>query len=214
MANRSGEDAGRGELPFGQLLFDDVFLLLGLGIVIPLVSYVIWGLLSITGTPPLPPSPFAAAARPAAAAAPSVQAAAPRPAGEAAFTLVAGQTQDNGGLNFNGASHGHPVLTVPVGARVQLTLVNRGAMPHSLQVIPFAPTPPVAALARPAFPGAETPNPRDGTAPGQSAGAAFTAATPGRYLLICGVPGHALAGMYGILDVAASPSAAPGMSVR
>src|SRR5579884_1587336 len=196
MANRTGDETGRGELPFGQLLFDDVFLLLGLGIVIPLVSYIIWGLLSITGTPPLPPSPLAASARPAAA--PSVQAASPRPAGGAAFTLVAGQTQDNGGLNFNGASHGHPALTVPVGARVQLTLVNQGTMPHSLQVIPFTATPP----------------PRDGTAPGQSAVAVFTATTPGRYLLICGVPGHALAGMYGILDVAGSPSATPRMSVR
>ncbi len=212
MANRTGDETGRGELPFGQLLFDDVFLLLGLGIVIPLVSYIIWGLLSITGTPPLPPSPLAASARPAAA--PSVQAASPRPAGGAAFTLVAGQTQDNGGLNFNGASHGHPALTVPVGARVQLTLVNQGTMPHSLQVIPFTATPPVTALPHPAFPGAETTTPRDGTAPGQSAVAVFTATTPGRYLLICGVPGHALAGMYGILDVAGSPSATPRMSVR
>src|SRR5579883_2221067 len=180
MANRTGDETGRGELPFGQLLFDDVFLLLGLGIVIPLVSYIIWGLLSITGTPPLPPSPLAASARPAAA--PSVQAASPRPAGGAAFTLVAGQTQ--------------------------------GTMPHSLQVIPFTATPPVTALPHPAFPGAETPTPRDGTAPGQSAVAVFTATTPGRYLLICGVPGHALAGMYGILDVAGSPSATPRMSVR
>lgn len=132
----------------------------------------------------------------------------------ASFTLIAGETPANSGLNINGASFGWPVLTVPVGAQVRLTLVNRGAMPHSLQVIPFTSSPPVAALAHPAFPGAETPDPRDGTPAGQSAAAVFTAATRGRYLLICGVPGHALAGMYGVLEVSSSPSAAPRMTVR
>lgn len=132
----------------------------------------------------------------------------------ARFSLVAGQTPANGGLNFNGATGGHLVLTVPEGAQVELTLVNQGALPHSLQVVPEATTPPPTAEAQPAFPGAETPNPQVGAGPGQTAQASFVASRPGRYLLICGVPGHAVVGMYAVLEVSPQASTRPHMSVK
>lgn len=127
----------------------------------------------------------------------------------ATFSIIAGQGSANGGLNFDGTDRGHLVLTVPVGAQVQLTLVNKGDLPHSLQVIPYTTRMPAAAVPHPAFPGAETPNPQTGIPKGQTAVARFTASKPGKYLFICGFPGHALLGMYGILNVSASASTKP-----
>src|SRR5579875_1559365 len=110
---------------------------------------------------------------------------------KAAFTLVAGQTPANGGLNFNGADKGHLVVTVPVGAQVEITLVNKGDLPHSIQIIPYTKTLPGSAEPRPAFPGAETPNPRPASprarrpwpgsrppSPGSTSSSAGSPATP------------------------------------
>jgi sulfocyanin len=131
---------------------------------------------------------------------------------QAAFTVVAGQGGANGGLNFNGTSKGKLIITVPLGAAVQITLTNKGDLPHSLQIIPYTATPPSTAAAKPAFPGAETPNPQTGVNKGQSAVAKFTASKPGKYLFICGFPGHALLGMYGVFEVSSSASTAPSMT--
>lgn len=38
-------------IPLGQLVYDDLFLLFTLGIVITLVSYTIWGLINLASTP-------------------------------------------------------------------------------------------------------------------------------------------------------------------
>ncbi len=134
-------------------------------------------------------------------------------AGKAAFAIVAGQGPANAGLNFNGADKGRLVLTVPVGAEVQITLTNKGDLPHSVQVIPYTTKLPGTAAAAPVFPGAQTPDPQAGLAKGQTATVRFTAAKAGKYLLICGFPGHALLGMYGVLEVAASKDAAPKLTI-
>lgn len=132
----------------------------------------------------------------------------------AMFRLVAAQTPTNGEMNFNGADKGRLVVTVPVGADVHITLANRGNLPHSLEVIPYSHKLPAAAVPTPAFPGAETKNPQAGIVKGQTATVQFTAAKSGRYLLICGFPGHALLGMYAILEVAPSPTAPVKMTVK
>jgi len=41
-------------VPFLQLVFDDFILLLFLGVAIYAVSYLIWGLIEIAWTPPIP----------------------------------------------------------------------------------------------------------------------------------------------------------------
>ncbi len=132
-------------------------------------------------------------------------------AAKASFALVAGQGGANAGLNFNGTAKGKLVLTVPLGAEVQITLTNKGDLPHSLQIIPNTTTLPATAAAKPVFAGAETPDPQTGVVKGKSATARFTASQPGKYLLICGFPGHALLGMYATFVVSASPAAAPSM---
>ena len=137
-----------------------------------------------------------------------------RAAGTAAFAIVASQTPANGELNFNGADKGRLVITVPVGAAVQLTLTNKGSLPHSLQVIAYTDHPPAQAAPAPIFAGAETKNPMVGIVKGQTAVAQFTASKPGKYLLICGFPGHALLGMYGVFQVSPSASAQPSLVIN
>lgn len=44
------------EIPFGQIIFDNIWLLFLLGIAIPFLLYLVWGLLDIASTPVLPPA--------------------------------------------------------------------------------------------------------------------------------------------------------------
>ena len=44
-------------VPLAQAFFDNIFLLLVLGIVVPVVFYTIWGLLEIASIPVAPPPP-------------------------------------------------------------------------------------------------------------------------------------------------------------
>jgi len=131
----------------------------------------------------------------------------------AQFSIVAGQGPANGGMNFDGTSKGRLVITVPVGARVKLTLTNQGDLPHSLEIIPAAGQLLSQAVNPPAFPGAETPNPVAGIMKGKIAVAQFTAEKPGKYRMICGFPGHAILGMYATFVVSSSASARPSMTV-
>ncbi len=43
------------DIPFGQVIFDNIWLWLALGVAVPLLSYTVWGLLDIASTPILPP---------------------------------------------------------------------------------------------------------------------------------------------------------------
>lgn len=104
------------------------------------------------------------------------------------FTIVAGQGPANGELNFNGASKGKLVITVPQGAQVRLTLANKGALPHSLELIPNTTQLPAQAANPPAFPGAETPDPIAGITKGQTQVAQFTATKPGSTFSSVGSP--------------------------
>jgi sulfocyanin len=132
----------------------------------------------------------------------------------AMFSIVAAQTPANGELNFNGADKGRLMITVPAGAAVQMRLTNKGTLPHSLEIIPFSDKLPAVAVPTPAFPGAQSKNPQNGIVKGQTETVQFTASKPGRYLLICGFPGHALLGMYGIFEVSPSGTTKPTMAVK
>ena len=56
------------------------------------------------------------------------------------FKLVAGLTDANGGMNFNGFSQGGLVLTVPQGWNVVLHFKNEDPnLPHSVEIIAEAP---------------------------------------------------------------------------
>jgi len=112
------------------------------------------------------------------------------------FKLVAGLTNNNGGMNFNGFGRGGLVLTVPQGWTVALHFKNEDPnLPHSVEVIPEAaaiPTGPVP----PAFEHATTGRLEQGFSTGQGAEIRFAAAKAGSFLIFCAVPGHGAAGMW------------------
>lgn len=119
----------------------------------------------------------------------------------ATFTVTAGLTSLNGGLNFNGFKNGGLTLVVPLGWTIELKFVNQDqALPHSLVVVPATTAPP-AVPGAPAYPGAATRHLTDGLPPGQSETIRFTADHAGYFFLYCGVPGHGVVGMYLKLNV-------------
>jgi hypothetical protein len=45
------EEKGQEKIPALQLFYDDIFLIFMLGVAIPLLSYIIWGLMDIARVP-------------------------------------------------------------------------------------------------------------------------------------------------------------------
>ncbi|WP_206831169.1 sulfocyanin-like copper-binding protein [Alicyclobacillus fructus] len=122
------------------------------------------------------------------------------------WTVIAGDGSANGGMNFDGYANGEMTLVVPVGWSVSMKFQNASLTPHSAMVVPEKDRARAsfdASLL--AFPGAETPNPSQGSPKGTQVDVVFTVSRPGTYALVCGVPGHALAGMWDKLEV--SPQA-------
>jgi len=70
MSEQAGTPSGRQtpDVPFGQIVFDNLFLWLGVSVGLTLISYIVWGLMDIGGTPTEPMAVPAPAASPAAAA--------------------------------------------------------------------------------------------------------------------------------------------------
>ncbi len=120
------------------------------------------------------------------------------------FSLVAGLTSANGGMNFNGASGGGLTLTVPAHWTVILHFRNSDqVLPHSAMVI-AAVTPVPVSGAKPAFEHAVTRQAEQGLPPEGHEDVQFVADKPGSYLLYCAVPGHGAAGMWIHLEVSAT----------
>jgi len=119
----------------------------------------------------------------------------------ATVRLIAGLTSANSGYNFDGGAKGAVRITVPLGTKVVATFVDNVSMPHSALIIPFnvplTVTPPA-----PAFPGAASADYRNGTEKGDPASVfTFRANKAGTYRIVCGVPGHDVAGMWDIFIV-------------
>jgi sulfocyanin len=110
--------------------------------------------------------------------------------------LIAGAEALNQGMNFNGYTNGEAKLVVPLGWTVEVLLQNHDAHhPHSAAVI----TPEsfqAQGVMQPAFPGAMTETPRQGIPQGADTQFSFLPDHPGEFYLVCGVAGHAEAGMW------------------
>jgi sulfocyanin len=127
------------------------------------------------------------------------------------FPLVAGKTAANGFFNFNGYAKGALTVTVPVGWKVVIRYSNASSLRHSLDVIPYTGTQPDSA-SPPAFAGATTKDLVDGIGVGKQETITFVAGKAGTYEFLCGVLGHAQAGMWDRLVVspaAKAPSVRP-----
>ena len=127
------------------------------------------------------------------------------PAKTVELTLIAGKTTDNSGFNFNGFSNGKMTLTVPTGWTVVVHYQNFTALRHSFDVIPYMGKQPDAPPPPPAFKGATTQDPVSGIGVGKAETITFVADKAGKYEYLCGVAGHAPAGMWNYLVV--SPTA-------
>ncbi len=101
----------------------------------------------------------------------------------------------NGGMNFNGGAKGNQTITVPLGWTVQMSFTNQDAIPHSAIVLPNQ-MPFPAQPQDPAIPRAYTADVTGGLMTGKSDQTTFKASPAAKYLLACGVPGHAPSGMY------------------
>lgn len=118
--------------------------------------------------------------------------------------MVSGLTPDAGGWNFNGRARGNMTIVVPVGTKVTMPFYNRDIVPHSLGVVEGSPTNVPSAPSQPAFPNAETKNFQQGIATNEGDTVVFTADKAGTYLIVCGVPGHAVSGMWLVLEVSST----------
>jgi sulfocyanin len=126
-----------------------------------------------------------------------------------AFNILMAENGNNGTLNFNGYGHGAMTLIVPTGWNVTMHVLNKGAgaIPHSLEILPITESIPNQGSDPPAFGGAETNNLVDGMKVGESVDLTFTADTPGKYWIFCGVPNHGIGGMYDYFVVSGSATA-------
>ena len=136
------------------------------------------------------------------------------------LALVAGKTDANGTFNFNGYAKGALTLTIPVGWRVLMHYKNESGLRHSLDVISYTGTQPDKAPP-PAFTGASTRDLTDGIGAGHEEPVTFVASRAGRFEFLCGVLGHAQAGMWDFLMVSPTakapsvrPAAAAALKVR
>jgi sulfocyanin len=112
------------------------------------------------------------------------------------FALVAGApASTTGPFNFNGYTSGAATLTVPSGSKLVINFVNRDGTPHSAVVVPGGgPLPSIGG--EPAIPAAYTRDVIQGLPQEGTDVMRFTVSANGNYRIICGVPGHALSGMW------------------
>jgi len=126
------------------------------------------------------------------------------------LNIIAGWNNANAGFNFNGGAHGQLVVTVPLGDKVMATYQNKQGF-HDVVIIPYQATVPGESLP-PAFAGAASPRPQFGPggppATGKPQTFSFVASKAGKYMMICGVPGHALAGMWDTFVVSSTAKVA------
>jgi|GEM_PF-2326062 len=119
----------------------------------------------------------------------------------ATLTIIAGQGDVNGGLNFNGAANGTRTFTVPLGWTVNVKFSNAGTMPHNVVLLTGSKPPANIAAARPALSTVATKPIQQGD-PAQTL--TFKATRTGTYVLACGVGQHAARGQYLRLVVSAT----------
>ncbi|MEO8089615.1 MAG: sulfocyanin-like copper-binding protein [Gemmatimonadales bacterium] len=105
------------------------------------------------------------------------------------FELIAGP------FTFNGYRDGQGTLVLPSKAKVVINFVNKDGTPHSAIVV-SAEGPVPDAATEPALPRAYTNKVLEGLPQEATDVMRFPVPESGSYRLVCGVPGHALSGMW------------------
>jgi plastocyanin len=118
------------------------------------------------------------------------------------LTIAANYNEVGAGFNFDGYRVGQLTITVPLGAKVVVAYTNRSDVPHSVVITSYALRNKVGPFP-PAFPGSSSPDPTAGIAKLKVPQIfTFTASKVGTYAILCGVPGHAIGGMWDVFKVA------------
>jgi sulfocyanin len=121
--------------------------------------------------------------------------------------VIAGFNPNNSNWNYNGYHDGDMTVVLPLGWNVRMTFTNQDAdVPHSLVVMTEvgpASLPLQAGREQAAFPRAYTKSPEQGLSAGEHDVIAFKASEAGKFLWLCGVPGHAQSGMWTHLQISA-----------
>jgi hypothetical protein len=120
------------------------------------------------------------------------------------FKVTAGVGTGNNGFNFNGYAKGAATFIAPAGWGVDLIFTNNGVLPHSAAIVSSL------TITAATSPFASTPNPRIGAVAGQTqygGFGGFLAPPPGKYYLVCLVPGHITAGMWDYFTVSTTAKA-------
>ena len=128
--------------------------------------------------------------------------------------MVGSADGSNGTMNFNGYGNGDMTVIVPFGWKVEVEFQNKGlgALPHSLVVIEEVTPLPVEG-GRPAFSRALTRQLVPGMMAGETDSFDFVANREGRFVLVCGVTGHGVTGMWDYLLVS-KEAKAPSVRVK
>lgn len=125
----------------------------------------------------------------------------------ATIPLVSGLTPNAGGWNFDGYARGETSIIVPVGTKVVMKYYNDDIVPHSAVVVAGTASTVPSAPGAPVFAGATTTRADNGLMTGGADDMRFTADKAGKYLIVCGIPGHAQSGMWVWFDVSSGAKA-------
>jgi len=113
--------------------------------------------------------------------------------------LTAASTNDNNGFNFDGYSKGKANFIIPAGWQVSWIFNNIAALPHSAALTTGLSL--ASVVQNGGLGPIETPNALQGVRSGMTQYVEFQATRVGKFYLLCGVPGHAQAGMWDYLTV-------------
>lgn len=111
------------------------------------------------------------------------------------FELIAGEHAGKSPFNFNGYVDGEANLVVPPGSAVVMNFYQADGTPHSAEIIADKdPMPNIGG--EPAIPRAYTNKVVEGLPQEARDVIKFIAPDSGSFRIFCGVPGHALSGMW------------------
>ncbi len=125
----------------------------------------------------------------------------------ATIPLVSGLTPNAGGWNFDGYARGETSIIVPLGTKVVMKFYNDDIVPHSAVVVAGTASSVPSAPGAPVFAGATTTRADNGLMTGGADDMRFTADKAGKYLIVCGIPGHAQSGMWVWFEVSSRVNA-------
>lgn len=114
----------------------------------------------------------------------------------ATLLLTAGYNGLNDALNYNGGARGSQGVSIPLGWTVLVSITNHDSDLRHSAIVVRQMLPPPEEMPGPAFVGASVPQLEEGVAEGDTANFAFVADKRGRFMIACGVPGHAQGGMW------------------